>query len=56
MNAMDSASCILACPTNCLELEFETMRARVANIGECIVCKNCEEQCPLQIIKVRLED
>lgn len=47
------AYCVLACPTNCIDLDYDTMKAFVANISECIVCKNCEEQCPKQIIEVK---
>ncbi len=49
------AFCVLACPTNCLWLDYEAMKVSVTDMNECIVCRNCEEQCPLQIIEVRLE-
>jgi succinate dehydrogenase/fumarate reductase flavoprotein subunit len=47
--------CVLACPTNCLWLDYEAMKVSVTDMNECIVCRNCEEQCPLQIIEVWLE-
>lgn len=50
------AFCVLACPTNCLELDDDTTKAMVADISECIVCRNCEEHCPRKIIKVNLAD
>ncbi len=50
------AICVLACPTNCLCLDSSAMKAAVAAISECIVCKNCEEQCPRGILEVRLVD
>ena len=46
--------CALACPTNCIDLDYDTMKAYVTNISECIVCRTCEAECPKQIIKVNL--
>lgn len=48
--------CVLACPTNRLWMNETTMKARVADIRQCIVCRNCEEHCPKQVIQVRLEE
>ena len=46
--------CALACPTNCLDFDYEINKVCVAQISECIVCRNCEEECPKQIITVDL--
>jgi 2-oxoglutarate ferredoxin oxidoreductase subunit delta len=48
------AFCVLACPQNVFEFDYDTTKAYVANPTECIVCRNCEEQCPKNIIQVRL--
>lgn len=50
------AYCVLACPTECMEFDYNTMKPYVRDIGECLVCRNCEEQCPMKIIEVRLPD
>lgn len=50
------AYCVLACPTECLAFDYGDMKIHVTDIAECIVCRNCEESCPLQIIEVRLAD
>ncbi len=47
--------CALACPTNCIDLDYDSGKAVVADIIECIVCRNCEEECPRKIIEVKLE-
>ena len=48
------AFCVLACPQKVFEFDYETSKAYVAELNECIVCRNCEEQCPKNIIQVRL--
>ena len=48
--------CALACPTNCIDLDYDTKKGYVADINECIVCRNCEEECPKKIIEVKLEN
>ena len=47
--------CALACPTNCIDLDYDTMKAVVTDISECIVCRNCEEECPKKVIVVKLD-
>jgi NAD-dependent dihydropyrimidine dehydrogenase PreA subunit len=46
--------CALACPTNCIDLDYDTMKSYITDICECIVCRNCEEECPKQVIEVKL--
>jgi len=46
--------CALACPTNCIDLDYDTMKSYITDISECIVCRNCEEECPKQVIEVKL--
>jgi formate hydrogenlyase subunit 6/NADH:ubiquinone oxidoreductase subunit I len=45
--------CALACPTNCIDLDYDSMKAFVTDISECIVCRNCEEECPKKVIVVK---
>jgi NAD-dependent dihydropyrimidine dehydrogenase PreA subunit len=47
--------CALACPTNCIDLDYHTMKSYITDISECIVCRNCEEECPKQVIEVKLD-
>jgi NAD-dependent dihydropyrimidine dehydrogenase PreA subunit len=44
--------CALACPTSCIDLDYDSMKAFVTDISECIVCRNCEEECPKKVITV----
>ena len=48
--------CALVCPTNCLDLDYETMKSYVTDISQCIVCRNCEEECPKKVIVVKLNE
>ena len=48
--------CALACLANCIDLDYDNMKAFVTDISEYIVCRNCEEECPKQVIEVRLGD
>jgi 2-oxoglutarate ferredoxin oxidoreductase subunit delta len=50
------AYCILACPQKVLDLDYSNAKAYVADLKECIVCRNCEEQCPKGAIKVQLNN
>jgi NAD-dependent dihydropyrimidine dehydrogenase PreA subunit len=49
------AFCVLACPTNCIWMDDAGKKATVADISECIVCRNCQDSCPKGLIEVRLE-
>jgi NAD-dependent dihydropyrimidine dehydrogenase PreA subunit len=48
------ANCVLSCPQNVLDFDYDTRKAFVSELKECIVCRNCEEQCPKKVIEVRL--
>lgn len=48
------AYCVLSCPQNVLDFDYDTRKAFVSELKECIVCRNCEEQCPKKVIEVRL--
>ena len=48
--------CVLACPTDCLELDTDAKLAYVVRLDTCIVCYSCEHVCRPDCIDVQLED
>jgi len=47
--------CILACPTDCLELDTDVMVAYVLRLDACILCYSCEDVCKPDCIHVLLD-
>jgi NAD-dependent dihydropyrimidine dehydrogenase PreA subunit len=47
--------CVLACPTECLDLDEEVRVAYVVRADACILCYSCEEVCKPDCIHVLLE-
>jgi NAD-dependent dihydropyrimidine dehydrogenase PreA subunit len=48
------AFCVISCPQGVLDFDYDEKKAFVSDPKECIVCRNCEEQCPKQLIQVSL--
>ncbi|MBW1997059.1 MAG: 4Fe-4S dicluster domain-containing protein [Deltaproteobacteria bacterium] len=44
--------CIDACPIPCFGFDDGETRISVINMDGCLVCRNCEEECPKQCITV----
>jgi NAD-dependent dihydropyrimidine dehydrogenase PreA subunit len=44
--------CVLACPVEVIDADYDKKKAVVVNQVECISCLNCEEVCPVQAIQV----
>ncbi|MBW2065039.1 MAG: FAD-binding protein [Deltaproteobacteria bacterium] len=44
--------CVLACPVEVIDADYEREKAIVVNQVECISCLNCEEVCPTKAIRV----
>ena len=48
----DCLDCILACPVEVIDADYEREKAVVVNQVECISCLNCEEVCPTEAVRV----
>ena len=44
--------CVLACPVEVIDADYDKKKAVVVNQVECISCLNCEEVCPTGAIHV----
>lgn len=44
--------CVVSCPVEVIDANYEERKAVVVNQKECIVCLNCEEVCPTKAITV----
>ncbi len=47
--------CVLACPTDCLELDTDVKVAYILRLDACILCYSCEEVCKPDCLHVHLE-
>ena len=47
--------CVIACPTDCLELDTEVQVAYVVRLDACIICYSCEEVCKPDCLHVHLD-
>ncbi|MDP6088304.1 MAG: ferredoxin family protein [Nitrospinota bacterium] len=46
--------CVLACPTDCLDLDTDVQVAYLLRLDDCILCYSCEESCKPDCIRVLL--
>lgn len=45
--------CVDACPIPCFTFDEQETRVMVINEDGCLVCRNCEEECPNESIHVQ---
>ena len=49
------ALCAQVCPEECLDFDLKRKKAFVSNEFPCFACRNCEQICPFNAIKINEE-